>query len=194
MKVFLIVFFLIFSVNAYSYSLGLGLIAGGGATEIEALSSKSECEASSDCITEFNYRYKMGINIINKFQISETIFLKINTSLIKFKIDFNEKQAEPFLIKTDFALEFYPLKEIIEGFYFGGGLFINYFLTSGFSEPNHGASMISAFINTGYKIPLSKRMSFFADFSVEIFDMISLEHKTESYVGLTSNIYLEYSF
>ena len=192
MRNFLLVVLLIFNVNLYSYSLGVGFLGGGAATDIKDLESTAKC---SDCVNDFEYKHKLGVAIINKFQISETIYFKLNLSLINFKIDFKKEDiGSPFLVKTDVALEFYPIKELLEGFYFGGGLFINYFLAEGFSEPNHGFSMLSAFLNLGYKIPLSENLSFFGDFSAEMFDIISLETKTKAYIGLTGTLYLLYDF
>jgi hypothetical protein len=189
-KILVLLSFLL-TFNIYSYSLGVGLIGGGGATDIKSLES-----TSSDItpINDFTYKYKLGANIINKFKVSETIFMKINLSLINFKIDFDNNNSSPFLIKTDLALEFYPIKELIENFYFGGGLFINYFLTSGYSEKNSKMSMLSAFMDMGYKVRLSKSFSFYGEFSVEIFDIISTESKTKAFVGVTSNFYVLYDF
>ena len=192
MKIVLVGFFLILSLNLYSYSLGLGFVGGGAATDIEALESTSTCET---CVGNFEYKYKLGVSLVNKFQISETIFIKFNLAFISLNIDFKDTKLDnPFLIKTDLALEFYPIKEFFSGFYFGGGLFINYFITDKFSEANHGFAMLSAFVNTGYKIPFSKNLSLFVDFSVELLDVISIESKTKAYLGLSSNIYFLYTF
>ncbi len=185
------ILFLLLSVNIYSYSLGVGFVTGGGATDIKALESTAKC---SDCVNDFTYKYKYGVNIINKFELSETIFFKFNISLINFKIDFKKTEENPFLIKTDLALEFYPIKEILSGFHFSSGLFINYFLTDGFSEENYRFSMLSAFLGLGYRIPVGKNVSFCGDAFVEIFDIISIETKTKAYVGVSSNLYFLYDF
>lgn len=185
----ILLFLLSFSI--YSYSLGLGFVAGGPATEIKALESTAKC---GDCVNDFKYKYKYGVNIINKFKLSETIYFKLNVSLMNFKIDFDKVAENPFLIKTDLALEFYPIKEILEGFHFSSGLFINYFLTDGFSELNHKFSMLSAFLGLGYRIPISKHLSFCGDAFVEIFDIISTKTKTKAYVGISSNLYFLYDF
>jgi len=189
-KVIIALFFLL-SFNIYSYSLGLGFVAGGGATDIKALEATAKC---GDCVSDFTYKYKYGLNLINKFKLSETIFFKFDISLINFKIDFDKGGENPLLIKTDLALEFYPIKEILSGFHFSSGLFINYFLTSGFSGANHKFSMLSAFLGLGYSIPISKHLSFCGDAFVEIFDIISTETKTKAYVGISSNLYFLYDF
>jgi len=195
MKIIILISLLLFNFSLYSYSLGMGVIAGGGATDIKALESTDECsDNNKDCINDFEYKYKLGINIINKFEVSETIFFKLNLSLIHFKLDFKDGGNSPFLIKTDLALEFYPIKELLEGFYFSSGLFINYFLTEGYSELNNGFSMISAFLSLGYRIDMSKNLSFNGDMSVEIFDIISSETISKAFVGLSGNFYLLYDF